>query len=97
MGVLVFVKYVYRIYKQNDTSTHIYITFLGFSGSFRNQNDGMGGRGGFMDQAGGNRGGMNRYPDGGSRDFNRPNVPQFPGGSRGDRRPDFESLPPPPS
>jgi len=57
----------------------------------------MGGRGNFMDQSGGNRGGMNRYPDGGSRDFNRPNVPQFPGGSRGERRPDFESLPPPPS
>lgn len=72
--------------------------FKGFSGNFRNQNGGgMGGRSNFMDQPGGNRGGMNRYPDGGSRDFSRPNVPQFPGGSRGDRRPDFESLPPPPS
>jgi RNA recognition motif-containing protein len=71
----------------------------GFSGggNFR-QNGGMGGRSNFMDQSGGNRGGgMNRYPEGGSRDFNRPNVPQFPGGSRGERRPDFESLPPPPS
>lgn len=58
---------------------------------------GMGGRSNFMDQQGGNRGGMNRYPESGSRDFSRPNVPQFPGGSRGDRRPDFESLPPPPS
>lgn len=52
-----------------------------------------------MDQPGGNRGGgMNRYPDSGSREFGRPNIPQFPGGSRGgDRRQDFESLPPPPS
>lgn len=72
--------------------------FLGFSGgNFRNQNGGMGGRSNFMDQAGGNRGGMNRYPDSGSRDFSRPNNSQFPGGSRGDRRPDFEVLPPPPS
>lgn len=58
---------------------------------------GMGGRSNFMDQPGGNRGGMSRYPDSGSRDFSRPNASQFPGGSRGDRRPDFESLPPPPS
>lgn len=48
-----------------------------------------------MDQSGG---GMNRYPDSGSRDFNRQgNASQFPGGSRSERRPDFESLPPPPS
>lgn len=77
-------------------------SFLGFSGgsNFRSQNGGMGGRGGnFMDQPGGNRGGgMGRYPDSGSREFGRPNIPQFPGGSRGgDRRQDFESLPPPPS
>jgi hypothetical protein len=71
---------------------------VGFSGNFRNQNGGgMGGRSNFMDQSSGNRGGMNRYPEGGPRDFSRPNVPQFPGGSRGDRRPDFEVLPPPPS
>lgn len=72
------------------------IDCLGFSGNFRNQNGGgMGGRSNFMDQSGG----MNRYPDSGSRDFSRPNAPggQFPGGSRSDRRPDFESLPPPPS
>lgn len=69
---------------------------LGFSGgNFRNQNGGMGGRGNFMEQSGG---GMNRYPDSGSRDFNRQgNISQFPGGSRSDRRPDFESLPPPPN
>jgi len=69
----------------------------GFSGgNFRNQNGGgMGGRGSFMDQSGG---GMNRYPDSGSRDFNRQgNASQFPGGSRSERRPDFESLPPPPN
>lgn len=56
----------------------------------------MGGRGSFMDQPGGNRGGMNRYPEGGPRDFNRPNNSQFPGGSR-ERRPEFDILPPPPS
>jgi len=70
---------------------------IGFSGgNLRNQNGyGMGGRSNFMDQSGG---GMNRYPDSGSRDFNRPgNASQFPGGSRSERRPDFESLPPPPS
>jgi len=58
----------------------------------------MGGRSNFMDNPDGSRGGMNRYPDSGSRDFSRPNVSQFPGGSRGgERRQDFESLPPPPS
>lgn len=47
-----------------------------------------------MEQSGG---GMNRYPDSGSRDFNRPgNGSQFPGGSRNERRQDFESLPAPP-
>ncbi|XP_050520028.1 eukaryotic translation initiation factor 4H-like [Daktulosphaira vitifoliae] len=64
----------------------------GFGNNFRNQN-GMGGRSNFMDQAGGNRG-MNRYPDNGSRDFNRQNAPQFPG-SR-ERRSEFDSLPAPP-
>ncbi|XP_025195606.1 eukaryotic translation initiation factor 4H-like [Melanaphis sacchari] len=69
----------------------------GFSGgNFRHQNGGgMGGRGNFMEQSGG---GMHRYPDSGSRDFNRQGSgSQFPGGSRSERRPDFESLPPPPN
>lgn len=81
-----------------------FLIHAGFSGgNFRSQNGGMGGgsmggRSNFMDQPGGNRGGMGRYPDSGSRDFSRPNASQFPGGSsRGDNRPDFESLPPPPS
>lgn len=87
------------MYDFHEICKFYYLNYcVGFSGNFRNQNGGggMGGRHGFMDQPGG----MNRYPDSGSRDFSRPNAPgggQFQGGSRSDRRPDFESLPPPPS
>lgn len=92
--------YMFIINKHNLLHFFFIFIYTGFSGgNFRSQNGGMGGRSNFMDQpgAGGNRGGIGRYPDSGSRDFSRPNVSQFPGGSRGDRRPDFESLPPPPS
>lgn len=111
MRIILFSKLsqVYFLFNIN-VYNYVFFIYAGFSGgsNFRSQNGGMGGggmgggmggRSNFMDQPGGNRGGMGRYPDSGSRDFSRPNVSQFPGGSSrgGDRRPDFESLPPPPS